>query len=929
MSKIRALFTLLFLLMQTSYAEHELGIGYDLNLVIQPQAGNNPATIAGTNHISIINHWNQAIDTLYINNNSNAHYKSNDPGTPRTVILSTLGTEQADTSEVMGSSMSLRLLKPLLPGDSITIDIEFETRIASKGNPFAPSVGTEADTIIYNLIFFYPIVEYFHPDGWRPEQYGGGADPHVNLADFQVEITYPDSLRLGVSGFTTGVDTTEDHQITQSFTSPASHSVSMVLSNHFERKALTISGVEVEFLYTPGEDDHVDSLASMMVDMVPFMESWFGPCPSKRLLCTMSYSLGELAGALATTNFIVYQRSMKSKSTLSHELGHHWFAGSIIGNENTEPWLNEGFAEYGSRLWFTETHPDTGKSEISRFSLDLWSDIRNFNPEDVLWLFSDILGDDLIGPIQLEQMIDWTDIEDATSVTAAAVAIYYKSSNLLQVLQAALGESQMQDLMLTYTDQYRGQEVTQSSFLELLTQTHGPAVSNAFKKAVNESGRPNYSIKSVHSRNIESDLWETKVALESQGPWELPVTFVARSADGSVLEEDRWIPNTVDDLILTTVEPIASISIDPQMRSMDRIRFDNHWPRRFQIQPFAGLPGRDEYRIFVRPRYSVDQQGQKLLGVRFKGSSGIDLGPLTASSFRNALTLDAGWQVESGAPQVTLRYKQPLLNSNKRFIEISGQMHHLFNNESIVLTKYLGQQAWYFDGGAMNYRQSSLSLQRWEYTEPGAGEVNLFLNHSLTFFQHNMRDRSIFKIHTGLGASREGKNNLSTNTTIRLEVKIHKALSKILMLGIQGGIDYVNDNSLRNDLGLRSGILPMFWDMRVSPIVFRGHTSFDGARHQSALPLGVSLGLGSEDNRFDMRPIIYSDFVIFENEGGSLTQRWAELSTRPVSSALGLGMEASFAADIGLYFPLWLSHPPTGEENWGLRVMLQLERHWD
>jgi len=443
-------------------AEGDLAISYDLDLQFIPKTESQPALIKGFNRVRVINHWTDDIETLHFHNNSNAHYDSTDSTTPQTRILSIGGPVRLDGS-ASGASMAVIMDQPLSPLDSILLEIEFETRIASKGNPFAPTVGTRGDTTIYNLIFFHPVLEYFYEDGWHSDQHDGAADPHTNTADYRMSFSYPDTFKLGLSGFSTSVDTFENGLISESCFSLASHSISAVLSNNFERKQTTIHGIEVDMLHTPGQSDNVDSLLAMMEDMVPYMESWFGPCPSKRLLCSMSYSLGELAGALATTNYIVYQGKMKSKSMLSHELGHHWFGESLIANENTEPWLNEGFAEYGSRLWYNERHQGSEFSPASKlFSFDLWSDLRHFGPEPMYWLFSDILGDVLVGPVHLREEVDWSDLDDIVAVAAPAATIYTKSSNLIIALQASLGEDRMREVMLTYTDRYRGKKVSQS-----------------------------------------------------------------------------------------------------------------------------------------------------------------------------------------------------------------------------------------------------------------------------------------------------------------------------------------------------------------------------------------------------------------------------------------------------------------------------------
>src|SRR4030067_2427793 len=38
-----------------------------------------------------------------------------------------------------------------------------------------------------------------------------------------------------------------------------------------------------------------------------------------------------------------------------HELAHEWWPMTVASNEMTEPWLDEGFAEYSAARWMERT----------------------------------------------------------------------------------------------------------------------------------------------------------------------------------------------------------------------------------------------------------------------------------------------------------------------------------------------------------------------------------------------------------------------------------------------------------------------------------------------------------------------------------------------------------------------------------------------
>jgi len=908
-------------------AEGNLSISYELDLQFNPQTNSQPASIKGFNRVQVINHWHKDINKLHFHNVSNAHYDSTDMTTPQTKILSISGPVQLDGS-ASGVTMAIILDEPLLPKDTILVEIEFETRIASKGNPFAPSVGSRGDTTIYNLIFFQPILEYFYEDGWHLDKHFGAADPHSNTADYQMKFSYPDTFKLGLSGFSAGIDTFDNGMITETCISQGSHSVSAILSNYFERKQINVHGIEVDMLFTPGQSDNVDSLLVMMEDMVPFMESWFGSCPSKRLLCTMSYSLGELAGALATTNYIVYQGNMKSKGTLSHELGHHWFAGSVIANENTEPWLNEGFSEYGSRLWYNERHKES-KYRIStkKISFDFWNDLRHFGPESMYWLFSDILGDTIMGPVHLKNEIDWSKLDDMVAVTAPAATIYYKSSNLLTMLQSSLGEDQMRKIMLAYTERYRGKKVTQNSWLNLLEEITGKEISDNFKTAINVAERPDYSISSASSILSNSSEWITKVEVKSKGSWAMPVPYRAYYGDGSVAATGHWNPYHSSDITLKTPKRIRSVSLDPDQRSMDRYRFDNHWPRRFQLQPILGLPGRDQYRIFIRPHYYVDEIGSKQLGIRFKGGLGLHGMPLSTASFKHDINFDITWDRKTGIPQYRFRLKEPLFGSYLHFFKFTVSYHEKNNLQEISATNYLGTTEWYVNGGNAKYFQINSKVRRWIQNFQNQNERNLLYKIKMTYFRQTVEKRTLISLMGANGTSNKlGKSKQLRE--FRLWTQVDRPLIGRLDFGFSSGFFLVDDQTTNQDISYRTGILPRTWDLRKTALPYRGFTSDDEGYHRTAIPIGFSLGLGKA-KRFAIRPLIYTDLIFFENNGGSFSDRIDSLSEDKPSTAFGFGFESRWAMDVGLYFPIWLSNPLIDQKQWDFRAMIRLSKNWE
>ncbi len=98
---------------------------------------------------------------------------------------------------VDGTVAQLRLPKPLVPGDSVVLSIDWSHKV-----PPAPADGKEGrDEGVYFMGYWYPqVAVYDDVHGWVAEPYTGQAEFYMGQADYDVRLTVPPHWLVGATG---------------------------------------------------------------------------------------------------------------------------------------------------------------------------------------------------------------------------------------------------------------------------------------------------------------------------------------------------------------------------------------------------------------------------------------------------------------------------------------------------------------------------------------------------------------------------------------------------------------------------------------------------------------------------------------------------------------------------------------------------------
>jgi len=164
--------------------EPPLEIHYELSLQFYPAEVQEPARVEGFNRVTITNRWDRPIGELYFRNQANSSGVSPKEGSLATIIGRVRSSHLGPVVEADKRTMRVGLFPELQPGETALVEIPFTTRVAAINHPYNPSLGSVGDSVIYTLINVFPVLEYFHDDGWHTENHTAKSPPRSNLAIF-------------------------------------------------------------------------------------------------------------------------------------------------------------------------------------------------------------------------------------------------------------------------------------------------------------------------------------------------------------------------------------------------------------------------------------------------------------------------------------------------------------------------------------------------------------------------------------------------------------------------------------------------------------------------------------------------------------------------------------------------------------------------
>lgn len=642
--------------------------------------------------------------------------------------------------------LRVHLDRPLLPGGSETLTIEFETKVPW----LIRRMGwNNAEGIEFTIAQWYPKMCVYDAEGWHKAYYLG-REFYGEFGTYDVAITLPSEYLVGATGRLVNArdieemmakdpaDTWSDRlrdtntvvdsgQVTidlekvltrlseafrDSTRSPSRrtwryhaenvHDFAWSADPDYLYERAECGPVRLHFLYQPEVADQWVKMKEWVCTMMDYMNANVGPFAYSDFTVAQAGDGGmEYPGIV----FITGNRGGFSlASVTAHELAHNWFYGMLGNDETTEAWFDEGITSYyttrlmehlfGRYAMRAYDHPLKARwypkedARVTTFASYEWWARQGFE-EKVL-----------------------TTSDEFSSDRAYQMAAYYKGQIFMFALEYYFGPDRMNGLMRDFFSTWRLHHVSTEDFKRFLEKETGTELDWLFESWLNTTDRCDYGVAGVKGRWISDNgrrVYEATVDLERQGRLAMPVDVYvklandslwsfripARSDDPDIDGLERrplWSPGVTRYALLLELDAeIEWVRIDTSLQLCDVNRLNNRsgWlpPIEWTFQkPVSPPPTLETYVIEHRPSLWFNRPDALRIGYRTKGRWATDDHRITAGVYSG---------IRSPSPDYEFSYSTPLYGLGRQTsLTLSSHRLEGRSEQRIGLNKRYYNRTW-------------------------------------------------------------------------------------------------------------------------------------------------------------------------------------------------------------------------------------------
>ena len=421
--------------------------------------------------------------------------------------------------------MRIPLPKPLKPGQNITLNIGFESKIPRA----LLRSGYYHDGYFFGQWFPKPGV-YEQGKGWNCHQYHLNSEFFSDFAEFTVHITVPKAFVVGASGKEMARKENEERgTVTYTYWQNRIHDFAWtadpdyikierdfiaskeVTPEEYQQVASTLrlpmeriklGNVKMILLINPEHKNQVERHFKALKAAIKYYGLWYGPYPYETITMVDPPFRSESGGMEYPTLFTAGTHILQSRkvhnpeSVIIHEFGHNYWYGMCANNEFEEAWLDEGINTYSTGKALRHAYGGSILPvRINGIPLTRYSDKTTYFDYQI---------DRLAGILIAKTDPIITNAWQFNNIISYGFNVYFRASACLYTLENILGEDVMLRVLRTYQRDFRFKHPHSDDFIKVVNRVSGRDMTWFFDEFFFKANAFDYGIGLVSSEKVQS-----------------------------------------------------------------------------------------------------------------------------------------------------------------------------------------------------------------------------------------------------------------------------------------------------------------------------------------------------------------------------------------------------------------------------------------
>lgn len=243
------------------------------------------------------------------------------------------------------NAIEIKLQKNFEPDDLVEVQMKYNLKLSNNTHRLGYFDGA------INLGNFFPVLAVYEKGSYQIDPYYSTGDPfYSKLANYQVEISYPQEYLLSSSGYILKHGQ-ENGQNIDEIEALAVRDFSLNLTKNASSMSRKVGNTEIRYVGYEG-DQNIEECLNVAAEAFEFYNEKFGKYPYRTLdVVKTPFIHGGMEYPCMVTISDAYTDDFDIAKVISHEIAHQWWYAVVGNNQISEAWLDEALTEYSSVLF--------------------------------------------------------------------------------------------------------------------------------------------------------------------------------------------------------------------------------------------------------------------------------------------------------------------------------------------------------------------------------------------------------------------------------------------------------------------------------------------------------------------------------------------------------------------------------------------------